>query len=60
MNKQNKIISLLMSALIVFSLFSPAALKAEEGDSDPADTDLINETVGNEKKEDDDIVPSEG
>ena len=46
MKKQNKIISLLMSALIVFSLFSPALIKAEENDTDPTEENPVNETLG--------------
>ncbi|MBR2787874.1 MAG: hypothetical protein IKD94_01795 [Erysipelotrichaceae bacterium] len=52
MKKQNKIISLLMSAMIVFSLFHPASLVAEENDTDPADQNPINETLGFENEGD--------
>ena len=46
MKKQNKIISLLMSALIVFSLFTPVSVKAEENGTDPTEENPVNETLG--------------
>ena len=46
MKKQNKIISLLMSALIVFSLFTPVSVKAEENGTDPIEENPVNETLG--------------
>ena len=52
MKKQNKIISLLMSALIVFSLLSPVSVRAEENGTDPTEENPINETLGSENEGD--------
>ena len=60
MENRNKIISLLMSALIVFSLFSPAAIKADEDDNVPAEENLVSETEPVEKNEEEETEPSVG
>ena len=52
MNKRNKIVSVLMSTLIVFSLLSPAKIKADEDDNVPAEENLISETEPVENKDD--------
>ena len=59
MKKQNKIISLLMSALIVFSLFSPATIAAEENDTDPTEENPISETLPFENEKEDETEKSE-
>ena len=59
MNKRNKIVSVLMSTLIVFSLFSPAKIKADEDDNVPAEENLISETEPVENKDDDPQPPVE-
>lgn len=59
MKKQNKIISLLMSALIVFSLFSPATIAAEENDTDPTEENPISETLPFENEKEDETENSE-
>ena len=58
MENRNKIISLLMSALIVFSLFSPVAIEADEDDNVPAEENLVSETEPVEKNEEEEETES--